>query len=379
MSSYHQMGDKSANLIEEVTGYAGAIASPVNDDPPAVAQWASRARERGLEVILDPQFYYPMAQRGKLTAWPYFPADFDTADRNSPQWWNGVVDSVAGVARDVGAHSVCSPAVVPANYGDDYYAFMVAIGNGLVQRLGGQQVLQTVVLNLPELARQDRAMSIASLVSTSHASRIYLVVLADLDARRPLVGPQQDLAGPLTGVLRIISSLERAGLPVVVGYCGLDMLLWKAAGASSCATGKHWNLRRFTPARWEPATGGGPPHYYWAEEGLVTFLRNADVLRASREGLLCPVSLANPFAQRILSEAQTGTAWLGVSWRQYMHWFADAEARVTRRDLDVQLLLATAERTWLGLQERAVLFEDPLNDGSWIRPWRQALSDLARP
>jgi hypothetical protein len=89
-------------------------------------------------------------------------------------------------------------------------------------------------------------MEIASILSRSVAETIYLIFVGQTDPRRELSDEEA-----LKGAMRLIASLEGAGLMVIVGFTSSDMVLWKAAGASSCATGKFFNLRRFTSSRFE--------------------------------------------------------------------------------------------------------------------------------
>jgi hypothetical protein len=175
--------------------------------------------------------------------------------------------------------------------------------------------------------------------------------------------------------MRLIASLEGAGLMVIVGFTSSDMVLWKAAGASSCATGKFFNLRRFTSSRFEEPSQGGGQLPYWFEESLLAFLRESDVLRLQRANRLGRTSLSNPIGSRILEGLNTPpqTAWLGLGWRQYMYAFADLEERISTGATDVANLLASAETAWLELDDASILMEEPRNNGSWLRPWRRAL------
>ena len=152
-------------------------------------------------------------------------------------------------------------------------------------------------------------------------------------------------------------------------------MLWKAAGASSCATGKFFNLRRFTSSRFEEPSQGGGQLPYWFHLPLVAFLREADVLRLRQSGRLALGDPANSASMEILEQFDTspGTAWLAKSWRQYMWEFADLERRIAEGVMDPAQLLASAERAWLGLEDSGFLMEEPRNDGTWLRPWRRAL------
>lgn len=64
--------------------------------------------------------------------------------------------------------------------------------------------------------------------------------------------------------------------------------------ATSCATGKFFNLRRFTKSRFEEPAGGGGQLPYWVEESLFAYLRETDVLRVRDEGLIADASRRKP-------------------------------------------------------------------------------------
>ena len=167
-------------------------------------------------------------------------------------------------------------------------------------------------------------------------------------------------------------------LQVIVGFSSSDVVLWKAAGATSCATGKFFNLRRFTKSRFEEPASGGGQLPYWIEESLFAYLRETDVIRVRDEGLISETSTRNPVSQPIFDAIAAGQPWLALSWRHYMWWFADFEGRAARGEIDLRFLLQQAENNWLTLQDRDVLFEEPRNNGGWIRPWRQALADFRK-
>ena len=59
MSSYHQMGHDSWNLVSEeaLTSFGGLVLSPVNDSPEQVREKLASlgTRRDHLDIILDPQ------------------------------------------------------------------------------------------------------------------------------------------------------------------------------------------------------------------------------------------------------------------------------------------------------------------------------------
>jgi hypothetical protein len=374
MPSFQQMGHNSHNLLTEqdLNAYRGAVLSPVNYEENQIINLIRTHASEQFEMILDPQLYYPNTERGSLPGWSYFPSDFDTADQSSPDWWQIIVSRLSDVVIRIRPTSVCSPAIVPRVYSPDYFLLNRDIANNLNLNVQGEsiEVLQTLLVRFDWLSQQPISSEIASIATSSTLDRIYLVFITDLNPRREL-----QYTDNLIGAMRLISLLEQAGVKVLVGFASSDLVLWKAAGASDCATGKFFNLRRFTPSRWEEPSEGGGQLSYWFEESLLAFLRESDLIRVRRAGLLSSASLSNPYSQRILDilDQKTGKPWLGLCWRQYMFWFAEYEARTSVHSSDADSILISAEQTWSILEAKQILMEERQNDGSWLRAWRRAL------
>lgn len=381
MSVYHQMGNDSHNLLHvaDLGRFQGAILSPVNDDIAAVTGAVALARRdrAGFEMIFDPQLYVPASIRGQLPAWEYFPADVDTADLSAAPWWNRLMERLCRDCDGFKPHAICSPSYIPNVFSNAYFDSQVRVGDVLVSQLAGSgiQPIQTAIVGLGDLTVPQRAAEIASILSRTRAPRIYLVLVGTTDPRREFSSRDE-----LKGAMQLISFLETAGLQVLVGFSSTEMVLWKAAGASACATGKFFNLRRFTRSRFDEPSSGGGQLPYWFEEQVMGFLREGDLVRMRRDGRLSEGSLRNPFGLQILDQIdnEPGRAWVGLSWRQYLYAFADLEHRIATGEVSVRSLLKTADDTWGELEEADFLMEERRNDGQWIRAWRQALSEYAR-
>jgi len=359
MSAYHQMGHNSRNLLLEkhLSTYSGAILSPVNDPEQRMAEIIQEMSHCGIEFILDPQLYYPGARRGHLVQWAYFPSDVDTADQADSAWWEQLSRSLAQSARRIGATAVCSPAIVPRVHSLEYYQLNCQVAMGLKDILAPARidVLLTLLVRSDSLAAPGIPEEIASIVTSYEVDRVYLVLVTDVRPRLEL----RD-ADILQGAVQLIRYLESSGI--------------------RCATGKYFNLRRFTPSRWKEPSEGGGQLPYWFEESLMAFLREGDLIRVRNAGMLSQSSSANPYGQKILDNLDNPQpqAWLGLSWRHYMYWFAQFEARVSAHQVDPEAILANAERAWAQLDSSSVLMEERHNNGQWLRPWRLALQTLGQ-
>lgn len=380
MGVYHQMGHDSWNLIDEkpLNGFAGIILSPVNDTPDEVIQKISliKSPPKKFEIILDPQFYEPRTARGHLSDWSHFSEDVDTVDLGDLKWWDGRATALVSVAKAIGAHAICSPAFCPKNnaYDDSYFSWVVECANRANIHAADAKldVLLTAIVGLSELAKKGRPQAIASRLTATDISRVYLVFADDLPPRT-----QRTNVEALGGAVLLIRLLEEAGSQVLVAFSGLDMLLWKAAGATNVASGKFFNLRRFVPGRFQKdAQEGGRVVPYWTDGPLVTWLREDDVRMLDRRGIISrKASVTNPYSQRILDilDAGEGKPWVGEGWRQYLYWLQETESNVSGDIARILSLLKAADSAWGAIATAEIYLYDRQNTGEWIRPWLNAI------
>ena len=385
MAAYLQMGNDTENLVGEtdLTEFHGIVLSPVNRHSPEIAQDIVGFRNKGdFHIIFDPQLYVPNSNRGCLPQQTYFPSDLDTADLSSEGWWASLVTKLASCVEPLGVNAVASPAVLPRAWNDDYYARCVDASRKLSEALsGGINAYTTVMVDYNQMAEKDAALRIASIVSEADSAGYYLVIVSNVEPRREFNGEQE-----LTGIMNLIQQLEGTERPVLVSHCSSDMVLYKAAGASHCATGKFYNLRRFTRSRYEDPSSGGGQLAYWFEHSLLAFLRGADLRRLQDNGLgnlIGTDASDNYWSQQIYEQFSSDPqrAWVRLGWRQYLSWFGKTESVIAAQEPVslVQGWLKNAEENWLALEDRNVLLDEPRNDGSWIRPWRQALNRFKKP
>jgi hypothetical protein len=284
MAAYLQMGNDTENLVGEagLDKFQGIVLSPVNRKDVELKGDVLRYHvEDRYDVILDPQLYFPRSERGCLLSQPYFDADIDTADLSSEAWWSARVAALAKFAKELGVDAVASPVVQPKTWQDDYFAQCAETSQKLSGELSNTEmrVLTTVMVNFNQMAEKDAALKIASIISEAEPSGYYLVIVSEVEPRREF-----STNAELAGIMSLIGELAATKRPVVVSHCSSDMLLFKAAGAAHCATGKFFNLRRYTKSRYDLSPGGGGQLPYWFEHNLLAFLRQEDVLLLKRRG-----------------------------------------------------------------------------------------------
>jgi hypothetical protein len=378
MASYLQLGHESWSLLEEPDGgsFAGVVLSPVNDGLVYVEERLKRlgkTRDQ-LEVILDPQLYNPATDKGQLGEWPYYTSEFETANHQDQAWWVARGEIVAGTALALGAEAICSPAMYPRRFDDDYYRFVVDVGDETFRRASalGVDTLLTAIVPLQDLANPRRALDIASILTETDCERVYLTFVSDdVQQREPLA----DSSGLATAVhmIRLLSTSQR----VHVAFCAHDLVLWKAAAATDVSTGKWMNVRRFSPGRWRDEDGGGRQVEYWNEPPLFALLRDQDVLRLNREGWFDGHDFkSNPAAAKIFEILRTGSGapWRKLSWLQYLRWVTNMEPKFADPGL-AERALVQSDRKWAEVDKLKITMTDRFNDGTHVRRWLSALRE----
>ena len=384
MSAYLQMGNDSNNLIigaSGIDGFDGIILSPVNEAASDLSASVPKFREKGqFDIVFDPQLYCPQFDRGRLQSHSYFPKDLDTADPSSDGWWQKIINNLVEEADQLGVDAVCSPAILPKKSSPEYYARIADIHSLLKDVLQGSSIrpIMTVCVTLNELEKPDDAFRIASIVTAHSPQSIYLVVESEVEPRREISDPN------MFPLMVLVAALEKSGCKTLVSHCASDMILMKAAGATHCASGKFFNLRRFTRARFEEAKDErGGPAAYWFEHNLIALIRRADIARILKQwpnDFIGGGDSNNTFSNQIFEQFANDPKkpWLALGWRQYLAWFAATEQKLSDSNAltIVSGWLKEAEKRWDQLEEKDILMDEKRNDGSWIRPWRQILREF---
>lgn len=385
MSAYLQMGHDSENLVGQgQLDFAGVILSPVNRSESELAANLPKFRSAGnFDIVFDPQLYCPQIERGKLPEHSYFPSDFETADLSSQDWYRGIVRKLVAEGVSLGVDAICSPAILPKKASADYYARSRDIYLMLEQESRDSSIrpIMTICVALRDLADPNDSLRIASNITACNPAECYIVIEAETEPRRELYEEMN-----LFSLMVLVAALEKADCKAIVSHCSSDMILMKAAGASHCASGKFFNLRRFTRSRFDdPKDKGGKLLAYWFEQNLIGFLREADIARLRREGLSAFIgggASNNFFGNQIMQQFinDPGEAWVALSWRQYLSWFIQTEAALSGTDSigTVSSWLRDAEQRWEQIEQNEILLDENRNNGQWIRPWRQALSQFRR-
>jgi len=192
------------------------------------------------EVLLDPQFYLPYADHGRLTSHDYWPAEYSTDD-----FWSGA-EMRELIRKLVALNTVlrCKAMLLPGLYAERVDDDWLARQKLMIDEAGALTefpLFVTVALGADAVRSDDQIDDILAAAETWEVAGVYLV--CEHPRGEYLVTDPTWLAN----VLDLAAGLRLKNLDVVVGYCNHQMLALACVGANAIASGTWMNVRSFPP------------------------------------------------------------------------------------------------------------------------------------
>lgn len=265
MSLYIQHGygkaDKIASIAPEA-GTTGLVLSPGDEDVSALSDTARDARDRGLEVLLDPQTHiYSLTPAG--SARKHADHSLDFARIHWSQDAGAVATQVqrvaaANTALGIGGRKI-APTCLQSSFTDIWTPLALQYARTASSSWGAADTLATLAIDESALGDWRAIADWLDVATTVDVDGFYLLVARQRGAGYPPI-PWEP--GRLKNLLRLIYNLSSLNeYSVIWGYSDIDGLIGLGAGADGIGSGWHYTLRSFTPSKWQPSTsaGGRPP------------------------------------------------------------------------------------------------------------------------
>lgn len=307
-------------VLVESWGGGTVILSPRDLEPAQLDRLARSIVEipRG-QVLLDPQFYLPDADHGRLTSHDFWPPEYSTGT-----FWTG--DELRELIRKLESKNAtlgCTEMILPGIYAervdDDWIArqgLIIEEGRALSQR----RLLATVALGADAVRSDEDVDEVLAASEKWNVHGVYLV------CEHPRGDYLVSDATWMTNTLDLVAGLRLKGKRVVVGYCNHQMLALACAGANAIASGTWMNVRSFPPHKFRAQYDEEIKQratWFYASQALSEFkIPFLDIAR--KQGVLDELkpdrSLASNYADPLFSGAQpTAVRWTEqAAFRHYL-------------------------------------------------------------
>lgn len=313
------MMDHSRSLVE-AWGGGTVILSPRDLDAAQLDRLAASIVDlAGGRALLDPQFYLPDADHGRLTSHDFWPKDYSTGSFWSGDELRRLVRKLVARNEELGSQEIILPGLFAERVDDDWVArqAMVIEEAGSVTNM---PLLTTVALGADAVRSDEDVDEVLAAAERWRSQGVYLV--CEHPRGDYLVTDHSWMAN----LLDLVAGLRLKGKRVVVGYCNHQMLALACAGASAIASGTWMNVRSFPPDKFRAQYDDEIKQrttWYYAPTALSEYkLPVLDI--AQKQGLLdelrTPLALGSSYADPLFAGAQpTAVRWTEqAAFRHYL-------------------------------------------------------------
>jgi len=376
----------SRTLVREWGGGA-VILSPRDLSGEQLLRLGREVSSLGGSPVLDPQFYLPHADHGRLRSHAYWPSGFEPDHQLLPGEWSKLLGDLRSLNEAIGTKSMMLPGIMADS--PDHLDVWLEQHEAMLeeaQRLGllaSCRCHVTIALGASVASHTDSCQRVIEWLEHWDVTSVYLVL------EHP--GAQYLSVDPiwLANGLDLVGGFRLQGKQVVLGYANQEMLIMAAAGASAIASGTWMNVRSFAPARFRQLEDDEMRQrkvWYYAPRTLSEYAV-AYVDLAAKQGLLDLMRPAsgqeNRFSASLFTVPQPSTAGFGEA-DAFLHYLSSlrAQARsLTQPTFDatlgsVRTLLQDAEDGYSALASREIRDPSRAFGPDQIQACRGALANV---
>jgi hypothetical protein len=323
MKMYLQFGygmmEHCKHFIEKWNGGL-AILSPRDLGYSQMQRLSTELHELGGEVAVDPQFYLPHADHGRLTAHAFWPSDYETAHFNQDR----VNSMLQCLNTDYNRALNCSffilPGIKASEIDDHWFNYHDLFVKGAVTVNIRKPLYQTICLSSTVLQSEGQIHDLLEYLEAWSAVDGYYIVPQPPEHNYLIEDPVW-----LVNLMELCAGIKSLSKKVVVGYSNHQMLCLGACRADALASGTWLNVRSFNEEKFnvaEDSTSRRSLWYYCPQalsEYQVPFLDMAH--RTGRLKLMETDKFYNsPYASVLFGGAQPSTVNFTEreSFRQYL-------------------------------------------------------------
>lgn len=397
MHVYAQQGYGKTDKIE--TGLraghlSGVILSPRDESPDNIRAYAEKLRQEFADratILFDPQFYATTispARDGYLRAYSYFEPGLTRGSFISHADIHRYVENTLTYQTTLPTDRIIAPTILFADFRDPWSQIALSMAQEAItvhdQHGNTPPLLLSLVIDESALRNRDALDEFLDVITAWDVAGVYLIVRSS-DPSYPAAVDETSLANLLylVYVLGTINDFE-----VICGYSDVVGILEHSVGAKSTGTGWSNNLRQFSLARFQPATGGRRARARYTSAPLLnSILVVPELETAYQVGLISNV-LSNTAYDGVMASGNPANSQWPPNIACLHHWqVLDEIARRVSSQGSVAQNLTTLENdireavaTYRLLEQANVVFDPPSglrNLGLWMRAIRSFRADVS--
>lgn len=366
MEFYIQMGHGMQSMCKELLltwGEATVILSPLNISPDRIQSYSAEFRERGGNVLFDPQLYFPRKYQKNLTKYDYWPKSNITALEAGD--CQSLVQKLLEINNSTSTNAFILPSFIASKVDYRWNAVQRLYIDEAHKISPDSRLISTIALTGEVLSDPLQIEEITQYVEQWNVEGVYIV--CEHPERYYLI----DKPLWLGNLLALVAGIKRMKKKVIVGYASHQMLCLSLSKCDAIASGNFLNVRWFKPEHFETIESEDISRralWYYCPQALseykIPFLDVAQ--RIGKLDILAPASdMMNQNCEMLFSGALPSSTGYKESHahRHYLHCLRQQCKMATRntyvetKDAHI-LLLNTAEQILTGLREKGIRGQD---------------------
>jgi len=216
------------------------ILSPRDQDLDQMSRFVARIHDVGGQVLVDPQFYLPHADHGRLVSHPYWPQNYETALFNV-----GEIRDMLTILKDQYNIPFETPFFIlpgkrSTEINDDWYNYYSLIIQEARNINVHDNLYLTLCLSQEAMNSEDTIHSVLEYIDTWDIDGFYVVPEPPSNNGYLVNNPNW-----MINLLDLTAGIRLQGKQVVVGYSNHQMLCLGLSKTNAIASGNWLNVRSF--------------------------------------------------------------------------------------------------------------------------------------
>ncbi len=260
MELYLQFGHGMMSMSEELlnsweTGII--ILSPRDLTLDQMTNFCSRISPKGGKVAIDPQFFIPRSDHGRLISHSFWPSNYQTALFNKAEIRQMLTALKADYNDPLNSIFFILPGLMSSLISDDWYSYNTMLLEEAASMITDKDLYLTLCLSKEAASDEDTIHQIIEYLDTWNFAGCYIV--AEPPSNEYLITDPNWIVN----LLDLTTGIKHQGKKVILGYANHQMLLLALSKVDAIASGNWLNVRTFSTSRFNNPEDGMSRRSKW--------------------------------------------------------------------------------------------------------------------
>ena len=260
MDLYLQFGHGMMSMSEElldIWGSGTAILSPRDLTLTQMTGYTKKVNAKGGKIVIDPQFFIPKSDHGRLTSHSFWPSNYQTALFSQSEIRQMLTTLRDDYNTPLNSDFFILPGLMSGLINDDWYSYNSILIEEAKKLITDKDLYLTICLSKDSASNEDAIHQVIEYLDTWDIAGCYII--AEPSSKEYLISDPNWIVN----LLDLTTGIKHQGKKVIVGYTNHQMLLFSLAKVDAIASGNWLNVRTFNTSRFNSPEDGMSRRSKW--------------------------------------------------------------------------------------------------------------------